>query len=103
MEDTYLDKISNPDTDKTNSTYLATRILPDGQGAFAYVALSFDNGWQEGGGEFDRRMEELYAEEVPDYEMEKILAKRKDPAEREKVVTFYNVLLQNIEDELDGK
>lgn len=47
-------------------------------------------------------MEQKYKEQVPDYEMEKILAKRKDPKEREKVITFYNVLLQNIEDELDG-
>lgn len=38
----------------------------------------------------------------PVYEMEKILAKRKDPAERMKVLTFYDVLLQNIADELDG-
>lgn len=45
----------------------------------------------------------MYDEKLPDYEMEKILAKRKDPKEREKAITFYKVLLQNIEDELDGK
>jgi hypothetical protein len=48
-------------------------------------------------------MEQKYREEMPDYEMEKILARRKDPKEREKVVTFYKVLLTNIEDELDGR
>lgn len=47
-------------------------------------------------------MEKKYREEVPEYEMEKILARRKSPQEREKVVTFYRVLLANIEDELDG-
>lgn len=52
---------------------------------------------------FDQKLEEKYAEMVPPvYEMEKILAKRKDPAERVKVLTFYDVLLQNIADELDG-
>ena len=48
-------------------------------------------------------MEQKFKEEVPEYEMEKILARRKDPKEREKVVTFYKVLLSNIEDELDEK
>ncbi|RZC43002.1 uncharacterized protein BDFB_011753, partial [Asbolus verrucosus] len=92
---------------KMGRTYLATRCLPDGQGAFAYVAVSLEDEepkWLGGGeGVFDRHMEQKFQEEVPEYEMEKILTRRKDPAEREKVVTFYNVLLQNIEDELDEK
>ncbi|KAJ3638080.1 hypothetical protein MTP99_001488 [Tenebrio molitor] len=92
---------------KKGRTYLATRTLPDGQGAFAYVAVSLEEEepmWLGGGeGAFDRHMEQKYREEMPDYEMEKILARRKDPKEREKVVTFYKVLLTNIEDELDEK
>lgn len=35
--------------------------------------------------------------------MEKILARRKDPRERERVLTFYDVLMQNIADEIDDK
>ncbi|XP_044264548.1 uncharacterized protein LOC123011256 [Tribolium madens] len=92
---------------KTGRTYVATRTLPGGQGAFAYVAVSLDEEepkWLGGGeGVFDRHMEQKFREEVPDYEMEKILARRKDPKEREKVITFYKVLLTNIEDELDEK
>lgn len=35
--------------------------------------------------------------------MEKILARRKDPKERERVIAFYDILIQNISDELDGE
>lgn len=52
----------------------------------------------------ERKLSEKFREYVPPvYEMEKILARRKDPKEREKVLTFYDVLMQNIADELDGK
>lgn len=49
-------------------------------------------------------MEKKFKEMVPaPMEMERILMRRKDPAERQKVLVFYDSLLQNIEDELDGK
>ncbi|XP_022914679.2 myosin heavy chain, clone 203-like [Onthophagus taurus] len=88
-------------------TYVATRTMPNGQGAFAYVAVSLadDEPMWLGGGEgvFDARMKEKFQEFIPPItEMERILAKRKDPKERERVMTFYNVLLRNIADELDG-
>ncbi|KAJ8924526.1 hypothetical protein NQ315_007324 [Exocentrus adspersus] len=95
-------------SDKKGRTYIATRTLPNGQGAFAYVGISLTNEepmWLGAGeGLLAQQMEEKYAEMVPPvHEMEKILARRKSPAERMKVLTFYDVLLQNIADELDGK
>ncbi|CAH1958648.1 unnamed protein product [Acanthoscelides obtectus] len=93
---------------KDGRTYVATRTLPDGQGAVAYVGVSLCD--QEpmwlGGGEssFDKRMQRKFDDMCPPlYEIEKILARRKDPKEREKVLAFYDVLMQNIADELDGK
>lgn len=48
-------------------------------------------------------MKEKFQQYVPEpTEMEKILARRKDPKERERVITFYDILIQNINDELDG-
>ncbi|XP_074034385.1 uncharacterized protein [Leptinotarsa decemlineata] len=94
--------------EKKGRTYIATRTLPKGQGAFAYIGVSLTDKepmWL-GAGEssFDEKLGEKFVEMVPpQYEMEKILARRKDPREREKVLTFYDVLLQNIADELDGK
>lgn len=74
----------------------------------AYIGLSLGNEvpmWM-GAGEgntFDEHLQEKYQQEVPPtHEMEKILARRKDPRERERVLTFYDVLMQNIADELDG-
>ncbi|KAJ3648501.1 hypothetical protein Zmor_020299 [Zophobas morio] len=107
LEDNEADVGARGKDAKQGRTYMATRTLPDGQGAFAYVAVSLEEEepkWLGGGeGLFDRHMEQKFKEEVPEYEMEKILARRKDPKEREKVVTFYKVLLSNIEDELDEK
>ncbi|KAK9873406.1 hypothetical protein WA026_022465 [Henosepilachna vigintioctopunctata] len=100
-----------PPSDGTNEkegrTYIATRVLPGGVGAFAYVAISMGDEepkWIGGGeGILERKLSEKFREYVPPvYEMEKILARRKDPKEREKVLTFYDVLMQNISDELDG-
>lgn len=52
---------------------------------------------------FDEHMQQKFNEMVPPItEMERILAKRKSPKEREKVVKFYSELLQNIADEIDG-
>lgn len=51
----------------------------------------------------DQQISQKYREEVPQYEMEQILAKRKCPKEREKVLTFYDTLLQIVADELNGK
>ncbi|XP_050515734.1 uncharacterized protein LOC114345139 [Diabrotica virgifera virgifera] len=93
---------------KRGRTYVATRTLPNGQGAFAYVGISLTNEepmWL-GAGEssFDQRMAEKFVEMVPPVtEMEKILARRKDPKYREKVLQFYDALMQHIADELDGK
>ncbi|XP_060531088.1 uncharacterized protein LOC132704831 [Cylas formicarius] len=101
--------------EKKGRTYFATRTLPNGQGAFAYIGISAGGAdWttQVGAGDvslerrgaLERRLEQKFEELVPaQYEMEKILAKRHDPREREKVLTFYDVLLQNVADELDGK
>ncbi|VEN48521.1 unnamed protein product [Callosobruchus maculatus] len=93
---------------KDGRTYVATRTLPDGQGAIAYIGVSLTD--QEpmwlGGGEssFDRGMQRKFDDMCPALnEIEKILARRKDPKEREKVLAFYDVLMQNIADELDGK
>lgn len=48
-------------------------------------------------------MMEKFKDMVPPVtEMEKILARRKDPKERQRVLTFYDALAQNIADELDG-
>lgn len=48
-------------------------------------------------------MAQKYQEMVPEQtEMEKILARRKDPRERRKVVTFYEGVVKNINEELDG-
>lgn len=48
-------------------------------------------------------MDRKYKEMVPEpNEMEIILARRKDTKERQRVLTFYDVMLQNIADELDG-
>ncbi|KAL3288842.1 hypothetical protein HHI36_003288 [Cryptolaemus montrouzieri] len=99
-----------PESDGRNSkegrTYIATRVLPGGVGAFAYIALSMGDEepkWIGGGeGILERKLSEKFREYVPPvYEMEKILARRKDPKEREKVLTFYDVLMQNIADEMD--
>lgn len=52
----------------------------------------------------DERLEEKYGEMVPPLnEMEILLARRKDPKERQKAITFYEVIVKNINDELDGK
>lgn len=51
----------------------------------------------------DAQFGRQFNEDVPQYEMEKILAKRKNPQEREKVLTFYDTLLQIVADELNGK
>lgn len=49
-------------------------------------------------------MAEKYRQMVPEQtEMEKILARRKDPRERRKVISFYQGILKNINNELDGK
>ncbi|XP_017780750.1 PREDICTED: uncharacterized protein LOC108565682 [Nicrophorus vespilloides] len=89
-------------------TYVATRAMPNGEGAFAYVAISLaeeEPAWLGGGeGLFDQVMDRKYKEMVPEpNEMEIILARRKDTKERQRVLTFYDVMLQNIADELDGK
>lgn len=53
---------------------------------------------------FDQQMEQVFKEMVPPLsEMEKILARRKNPREREKVIKFYKDLLVNISDEIDGR
>lgn len=51
----------------------------------------------------ERQLAQKHQEIIPDYEMEKILAKRKNPKEREKVLSFYDTLLQVVADELNGK
>lgn len=88
-------------------TYVATRAMPGGEGAFAYVAVNMSDEplWFGGGeGAFDNAMQEKFKEYVPPQtEMEVILSRRKDPHERQRVITFYEVILQNIGDELDGK
>lgn len=93
---------------KSGRTYVATRTLPNGQGAFAYIGVSLTDkepmwiGAGENALEQDFKIK--YAEMIPpQYEMEKILARRKDPKEREKVLSFYDVLLRCIADELDAK
>ncbi|XP_030763780.1 uncharacterized protein LOC115888254 [Sitophilus oryzae] len=105
---------TNAQRDKAR-TYFATKTLPNGQGAFAYIGISLTGddwiGPSVGAGDvslqrqeaLERQFARKYQEEVPQYELEKILAKRKDPKERERVLTFYDVLLQNVADELDGK
>ncbi|XP_056636814.1 uncharacterized protein LOC130445274 [Diorhabda sublineata] len=99
---------ADPKKGKKGRTYMATRTLPNGQGAFAYIGISLTNEepmWL-GAGEssFDQGLAERYREMVPPVtEMEKILARRKDPRERAKVLNFYDVLMQHIADELDGK
>ncbi|XP_045476907.1 uncharacterized protein LOC123682369 [Harmonia axyridis] len=109
--DWLMEKDDIPQSDGRNQkegrTYIATRVLPGGVGAFAYVAISMGDEepkWIGGGeGLLERKLSEKFREYVPPvYEMEKILARRKDPKEREKVLTFYDVLMQNIADELDG-
>ncbi|ENN82767.1 hypothetical protein YQE_00865, partial [Dendroctonus ponderosae] len=88
--------------DKPGRTYIANRTLPNGQGAFAYVGISLpagDTSMQKLDAQFGRKLNE----EVPQYEMEKILAKQKNPQEREKVSTFYDTLLQIVADELNCK
>lgn len=108
LNDTECEPKPDEDTNlKQGRTYVATRTLPHGQGAFAYVGVSLTDKepmWL-GAGEssFDPGMKERFDEMVRQTEMEKILARRKDPREREKVLTFYDVLMQNIADELDGK
>lgn len=48
-------------------------------------------------------MQRKFREFIPPVtEMERILARRKNPKEREKVVKFYTDLLKNIADEIDG-
>lgn len=48
-------------------------------------------------------MQRKFRELIPQMtEMERILAKRKNPKEREKVVKFYSDLLKTIADEIDG-
>lgn len=42
LEDNDADVGSMPKNPKVGRTYLATRTLPGGQGAFAYVAVSLD-------------------------------------------------------------
>ncbi|KAB0800105.1 hypothetical protein PPYR_07985 [Photinus pyralis] len=97
-----------PDLDdpRDGRTYLATRTLPGGEGAFAYLAVTLAEAepkWLGGGeGVFDRVMEEKFPEYVPPMsEMERILLRRKDPVEREKVLSYYEALLQNINSELN--
>ncbi|KAK5648308.1 hypothetical protein RI129_003200 [Pyrocoelia pectoralis] len=98
----------SPDEDypRDGRTYLATRTLPGGEGAFAYLAVTLaedEPKWLGGGeGAFDRVMEEKFQEYVPPVsEMERLLLRRKDPAERERVLAYYDVLLQNITSELN--
>ncbi|CAG9765463.1 unnamed protein product [Ceutorhynchus assimilis] len=101
--------------DKPGRTYFATKTLPNGQGAFAYVGISLtDDDWMvpamaagdtslKRQAAVDKQLSQKYREEVPQYEMEKILAKRKNPRERERVLAFYDALLQIVADELSGK
>ncbi|KAL1506659.1 hypothetical protein ABEB36_005984 [Hypothenemus hampei] len=101
-------------SDKSGRTYFATRTLPHGQGAFAYVGVSLtgddwisplaakDSSMQRYAA-VNQQLSRKYNEEVPQYEMEKILAKRKNPEERQKVLIFYDTLLQIVADELNGK
>ncbi|GJQ82431.1 hypothetical protein Trydic_g11845 [Trypoxylus dichotomus] len=102
------DILDQDEARKDGRTYVATRAMPGGQGAFAYVAISLadeEPKWLGGGeGAFEAHMKEKFKEYVPEpTEMEKILARRKDPKERERVITFYDILIQNINDELDGE
>ncbi|KAJ8966041.1 hypothetical protein NQ317_009903 [Molorchus minor] len=104
VNDADMDRDRPPE--KKGRTYIATRTLPNGQGAFAYigVSLSGEEPMWIGAGEssFDRRLDQKFRDMVPPvYEMEKILSRRKDPREREKVLTFYDVLMTNIADELE--
>ncbi|KAI4468961.1 hypothetical protein MML48_2g00002950 [Holotrichia oblita] len=101
------DEGAEDDNRTDGRTYVATRAMPEGQGAFAYVAISLaeqEPKWLGGGeGVFESHLKEKFQEYVPEpTEMEKILARRKDPKERERVITFYDILIQNINDELDG-
>lgn len=49
-------------------------------------------------------MQQKFAEYCPPQtEMERVLARRKDPVERQKVLTFYDALLHNIGQEMDGE
>ncbi|KAK4884846.1 hypothetical protein RN001_001117 [Aquatica leii] len=98
--------VAEPEDIRDGRTYLATRTLPGGEGAFAYLAVTLadeEPKWLGGGeGIFDKVMEEKFQEMVPPMsEMERILLRRKDPVEREKVLTFYDALMQNIISELD--
>lgn len=108
LNDTEFRLSDEPREKKQGRTYVATRTLPNGQGAFAYIGVSLTDKepmWIGAGeGSLDERLKVKFAEMVPpQYEMEKILARRKDPKEREKVLNFYDVLLRSIADELDGK
>lgn len=48
-------------------------------------------------------MQQKFKEHVPPVsEMEQILLRRKNPAERERVLAFYDSLIQNINKELEG-
>lgn len=107
MQDKEFEPQDSTEGGKTR-TYLATRTLPNGQGAFAYIGISMgdDDAWlaQGEGRLYESELARQYEQQVPpQYEMEKILARRKDPKEREKVLTFYDALMQCIVDELDGK
>ncbi|KAF2901326.1 hypothetical protein ILUMI_04860 [Ignelater luminosus] len=107
----WLHDLSNVEDDEDQTvrdgrTYLATRTLPGGEGAFAYLAVTLSDDeprWLGGGeGVFGRTMKEKFKEYVPPVsEVEQILLRRKDPVEREKIVSFYNSLLQNINKELE--
>ncbi|KAF5283976.1 hypothetical protein FQR65_LT13668 [Abscondita terminalis] len=102
------DSLPDMDDSRDGRTYLATRTLPGGEGAFAYLAVTLaedEPKWLGGGeGIFEKVMEEKFQEMVPPVsEMEQILLRRKDKAEREKVLAFYDALMQNITSELDGR
>ncbi|CAH0551963.1 unnamed protein product [Brassicogethes aeneus] len=76
------------------NTIVASRTLKNGQGAFAYLGLSLadcEPKWMSNEGSGDL---------AP---MQKVLAKRKTPQERQNCVNFFDVLLQSIKNELDGE
>ncbi|XP_066146387.1 uncharacterized protein [Euwallacea fornicatus] len=101
--------------DKSGRTYFATKTLPNEQGAFAYIGVSLTGSdWMNppmaagdatlhGPATMEDQIAQTYREHTPEYQIGKILAKRKNPEERQRVLTFYDTLLQLLANELSGE
>ncbi|GLV36695.1 Serine Protease Immune Response Integrator [Carabus blaptoides fortunei] len=87
-------------------TYLATKALPDGNGALGYVAVSLDEDEPLGPpqGHLDKVLEKQFQKMVPPIsEMERILLNRQNPAERRRVIAFYEAISANVAKEINGQ